>query len=85
MSPKYPNPYPFITECIYTITQPSGFYINTSLTTMDLTCPDIGGGSDYIEIRDGNLKDSPLMGKFCGNGSNMPSIMQTSQNNLRIR
>ena len=40
---------------------------------------------DFIEMRDGNSEDSPLMGRFCGNNSELPSFMQTTQNNLRIR
>ena len=47
---------------------------------MDIDCQ-----SDYIELRDGNSEDSPLMGTFCGNGSNVPDFMQTTQNNFRIR
>ena len=82
-SPSYPNPYPHIADCDYLITLSHGDYVNISFNSMDLNCH--ADGSDYIEIRDGNARDSPLMGKFCGNGSNVPTFMQTSQNHMRIR
>ena len=50
---------------------------------MDIDCR--GLPSDYIEMRDGDSEDSPQMGKFCGNGSNVPESMHTTQNHLRIR
>ena len=43
------------------------------------------GSSDYFDLRDGIFEDSPLIGKFCGNGSKVPTFMQTTQNHLRIR
>ena len=36
-------------------------------------------------MRDGSSQDSPLMGRFCGNGSNVTALMQTTQNHLWIR
>ena len=51
---------------------------------MDIDCDDNDLISDYIEIRDGLYDDSPLMGRFCGNGSKAPNFMIT-QNYLRIR
>ena len=50
---------------------------------MDIDCN--GLPSDYIEMKDGDSEYSPLMGRFCGNGSNIPKSMQTTQNHLRIR
>ena len=83
-SPSYPNPYPRLADCIYLISQPIGTYVNISFINMDVSCH--VAGPDYIEMRDGNSKDSPLMmGRFCGNGSNIGSSMQTTQNHLRIR
>ena len=53
---------------------------------MDIDCQEMfGSESDYIEMRDGINEDSPLMGRFCGNETDIPKIIQTSQNNLRIR
>ena len=82
-SPSYPHPYPNMADCNYIISQPSGKYINISFVRMDLICN--AAGSDYIEIRDGNAWDSFLMGTFCGNGSNIPASIQTTQNDMRLR
>ena len=84
-SPSYPNPYPHPAECIYFISQPNGTYVNISFITMDLNCQKTYSFYDYVELRDGNSEGSPLMGSFCGNGSNVPAFMQTMQNHLRIR
>ena len=84
-SPLYPNAYPEMADCVYLISQPNGTYVNISLPTMDTDCQEMYSQSDYIEMRDGSSQDSPLMGMFCGNGSNVPDFMQTTQNHLRIR
>ena len=82
-SPLHPNPYPDMADCVYLISQPNGTYVNISFLSMDVDCRGIS--SDFIELRDGNSGDSPLMERFCGNGSNVPDFIQTTQNNLRIR
>ena len=82
-SPLHTNPYPEQAGCVYTISQPNGAYINISFLSVNIDCQGIP--SDYIEMRDGNSEDSPLMTRFCGNGSNVPDLMQTTQNHLRIR
>ena len=43
--------------------------------------------TDFLEIRDGMDLDSPLLGKFCGStiGSDIPTSIQSTQQNLRIR
>ena len=53
------------------------------MISIDIDCH--ASGYDFIEMRDGNSKDSPLMGSFCGNSSDVPAFMQTTQNFLRIR
>ena len=85
-SPSYPNAYPEVAVCVYFISQPNGTYVNISFLTMDIDCEGLTTlTSDHIEVRDGSSEDSPLMGMFCGNGSNVPAFMQTTQNHLRIR
>ena len=79
-SPSYPNAYPELADCIYLISQPSGTFINISFDTMDIDCQ--GTTSDFIEMRDGSSRDSPLMGQFCGKSSNP---VMTTQNHLRVR
>ena len=36
-------------------------------------------------MRDGNSEESPLMARFCGKSNDVPAILQTTQNSLRIR
>ena len=85
ISPSNPNPYPHLADCVYLISQPNGKYIKISFITMDVNCQKTYSSYDYIEMRDGNSEDSPLMGRFCGNESDVPAFMQTTQNHLRIR
>ena len=86
-SPSHPNAYPDLLDCVYLISQPNGTYVNISFLSMDVDCKGLTPlTSDYIEMRDGNSGDSPLIAtRFCGNGSNIPAVIQTSQNHLRIR
>ena len=84
-SPSYPNSYPHPADCIYLISQPNGTLVNISFITMDVNCQKTHSSYDYIEMRDGNSENSPLMGIFCGDGGNVPAFMQTTQNHLRIR
>ena len=84
ISPSHPDAYPPNSDCTYLISQPNGSFIKLTMIDMDIVC----GGielSDYIELRDGKLKNSPLMGKFCGNYTDVPDFMMTTQNYLRIR
>ena len=84
-SPSYPNHYPELANCVYLISEPYGTYVNVSILSLDIDCHDESSASDFIEMRDGQADESPLMAKFCGNGSNVPKFMHTSQNYLRIR
>ena len=45
-----------------------------------------GCPTDFVEIQDGMDPDSPLLGKFCGKniGSDIPTSIQSTQQNLRI-
>ena len=74
-----------MTRCVYLISQPNGTFVNISFLYMDIDCQGLTTlTSDYLELRDGKTNESPLMGRFCGNGTNTPDVMQTTQNNLRI-
>ena len=84
-SPSYPKPYPRLTDCIYLISQPNGMYVTITFITVYINCQKTRSSHDYIEIRDGNSEDSPLMLKFCGNNSDVPAFIQTTQNHLRLR
>ena len=76
-SPYYPAPYPYDTDCVYTISQPNGTYIAITILTFDID------NEDSLEIRDGTLEGSILMGRF--HGTNIPSYMQATQNRMWIK
>ena len=86
-SPSHPKPYPELASCVYLISQPDRKYINISFISFDIDCH-VGIQrllSDFFEMRDGKTEESPLMGRFCGNATNIPPVIQTTQNHLRIR
>ena len=80
-SPLYPNTYPQMANCVYLISLPNGTYINASFINMDIKCNTF----DHIEMRDGLFRDSPLIGRFCGNNAGIPPFVGTTQNHLWIR
>ena len=87
-SPSYPGEYPENAECVYSISQPNDTYVTITILSFNLhdeypyACGS-ASGYDYIEIRDGSSKDSPLMEKFCGR--NIPASLQSTQNKMWIR
>ena len=83
-SPLYPNPYP-AADCTYVILQPSGTYINISFLFFDIDCKESNIGTNFLEIRDGESESSPVIGKLCGNGNDLPTFMATNHNVMRIR
>ena len=94
-SPWHPNQYPSATDCIYLISPPSGTNIQITINSADISCYqfgvaeedlDLGSGlTDYIEMRDGGTADSTIMLRYCGNGTYIPSTMQSTQNVLWMR
>ena len=85
-SPSYPDNYPDNADCIYTISQPTGNVILLKFITMYIEKKQYGTSSciyDYLEIRDGSSADCPLLDKLCG--GEMPSSIQSSQNQLWMR
>ena len=81
-SPSHPNSYPHNADCIYLISQPNGRYVNIFVEKADINCH--ADGPDYLEMRDGQNEDSPLMIRFCGDDK-IPALIQSTQNYLRIR
>ena len=92
-SPSYPNYYPANTDCTYTISQPTGTVILLNFLSMDTEFYDYDYYDDYVhdydecydylEIRDGPSKDSPLLDKLCG--SDIPAPIQSSLNQLWMK
>ena len=84
-SPFYPKPYPNDSECVYTISQAKGTLINLTILTFEIYAFEWQecGTADYLEIRDGDSEESPLMGRFCG--TSIPQYIASTQNHLWIR
>ena len=89
-SPFYPKAYPDDTECVYTISQAAGTFINMTIIMFDISVIDSFGREEYycklidfLEIRDGPSQNSSLIGRFCG--TNIPSNIVSTQNLLWIR
>ena len=83
-SPFYPNPYPGNRECVYVISQAPGTFVSLNFLNFDIE------GSyncvyDYLEIRDGDSPDSPLIGKFCGDPTLIPAPMRSTHNYVWIK
>ncbi|XP_068160694.1 cubilin [Antennarius striatus] len=79
-SPYHPNAYPHNKECTWVINQPEGYVV-----TLNFLSFDVEGGScryDYVEVRDGSMPSSPLLGTFCG--SNIPPSLQSTQKSIFI-
>ena len=89
-SPSYPNNYPSDTDCTYIISQPIDTFVNITILDLDTEYDSslYTWCYDYLEIRDGNSDDSPLLGKLCGNNTvnnlNDTTIIST-QNQVWLR
>ena len=76
-TPYYPSPYPSITDCIYTISQNNGTYINLTFLSYDVY------KNDFLEIRDGISNESTLIGLFYG--YDVPTSMKSTKHNMWLR
>uniref|UniRef100_K7FY50 Scavenger receptor cysteine-rich domain-containing protein DMBT1 n=1 Tax=Pelodiscus sinensis TaxID=13735 RepID=K7FY50_PELSI len=75
-SPFYPGNYPNNADCVWELEAESNYRVTLSFIDMSIQ----GGGCqyDYIEIYDGALYTSPLLGKICYNSN----LTYTSSSNL---
>ena len=64
--------------------QDNGTFIVLNFINFDLEYSSVCS-FDYLEIRDGESEGSPLLGKFCGEKSNVPQFLHSSGNQLWIR
>lgn len=65
-SPNYPDYYPPGLDCTWIIQTNPGQQIRLNVTEFDLEGGYNACRADYLEIRNGPSKDSPLIGRFCG-------------------
>ena len=81
MSPNYPNNYPHLANCKYTIDIPSGLQIELIFRDFALERHD-SCRYDNLRIFDGANNTSPLIGKFCGTAS--PGRIVSTGNMLHL-
>ena len=80
ISPYYPAPYPYDTDCTYTISQNNGTYIMLEINYFDIY------QGDFLEIRDGKSGESPIMGFFDGYYATVtPAAIKSTNNNIWMR
>ncbi|XP_044235177.1 tolloid-like protein 1 isoform X4 [Ursus arctos] len=80
-SPGFPNGYPSYTHCIWRVSVTPGEKIVLNFTTMDLYKSSLCW-YDYIEVRDGYWRKSPLLGRFCGD--KLPEILTSTDSRMWI-
>ncbi|XP_045491488.1 LOW QUALITY PROTEIN: cubilin homolog [Colias croceus] len=84
-SPGYPFGYPKNTDCEYVIETSPGKVIRLSFQDFDIednvyfNCQ-----YDYVEIRDGPIINSTLLGKYCGGSRRIPPTKTSTYNYLYI-
>ncbi|XP_028448110.1 dorsal-ventral patterning tolloid-like protein 1 isoform X1 [Perca flavescens] len=64
-SPNYPDDYRPSKECVWRITVSEGYNVGLSFQAFEIERHD-SCAYDYLEVRDGPLETSPLIGRFCG-------------------
>nr|CAD7261777.1 unnamed protein product [Timema shepardi] len=81
-SPNHPDTYRENMECEWKIQLPVGERIQLTFLAFSLedsnTCK-----FDFVEVRDGDNIDSPLIGRYCG--SQLPPIAMSTSNNLVVK
>uniref|UniRef100_A0A674N4D4 CUB domain-containing protein n=1 Tax=Takifugu rubripes TaxID=31033 RepID=A0A674N4D4_TAKRU len=80
-SPYHPNAYPHNKNCEWVISQPEGYVV-----TLNFLSFDVEGGScsyDFVEVRDGSMSSSPLLGTYCG--VEIPPRLQSTQRSMYVR
>nr|XP_023646366.1 cubilin [Paramormyrops kingsleyae] len=81
-SPDYPNTYPHLAHCSWTIQTTMGNTINYTFTAFDLESTTSSCLFDYIKLYDGPNEQAPLIGAFCGDTPPPPHI--TTSTSLHV-
>ena len=81
-SPNYPLEYLPSKECIWKITVPKDFQVALKFQSFEVENHD-SCVYDYVEVRDGDTANAPLIGVFCG--YKVPPDMRSSSNKLFVK
>uniref|UniRef100_A0A7N6APJ2 Metalloendopeptidase n=1 Tax=Anabas testudineus TaxID=64144 RepID=A0A7N6APJ2_ANATE len=81
-SPNYPDDYRPSKECVWRIAVSEGYNIGLSFQAFEIERHD-SCAYDYLEVRDGALDTSPLIGRFCG--YDKPEDVRSTSNTLWMK
>nr|XP_054599807.1 dorsal-ventral patterning tolloid-like protein 1 [Nothobranchius furzeri] len=81
-SPNYPDDYRPSKECVWRIAVSEGYNVGLSFQAFEIERHD-SCAYDYLEVRDGPLETSPLIGRFCG--YDKPEDVRSTSHILRMK
>ncbi|XP_077456618.1 bone morphogenetic protein 1a isoform X1 [Stigmatopora argus] len=81
-SPNYPDDYRPNKACVWKVSVAQGFHVGLTFQSFEIERHD-SCAYDYLEVRDGNSENSPLLGRFCG--YDKPDDIKTSSNQLWLK
>uniref|UniRef100_A0A8C1UAM4 Metalloendopeptidase n=1 Tax=Cyprinus carpio TaxID=7962 RepID=A0A8C1UAM4_CYPCA len=81
-SPNYPDDYRPNKACVWKITVAQGYHVGLTFQSFEIERHD-NCAYDYLEVRDGNSENSPLLGRFCG--YDKPDDIKSSSNQLWMK
>ncbi|XP_019741112.1 bone morphogenetic protein 1a [Hippocampus comes] len=81
-SPNYPDDYRPNKACVWKVTVAQGYHVGLTFQSFEIERHD-SCAYDYLEVRDGNSENSPLLGRFCG--YDKPDDIKTSSNQLWMK
>ena len=83
VSPGYPSSYGENAECIWRIDVAHGSKVLLAFVDLDLESQPQGCAFDYVEIRNGRERRSPLIGRYCNSFSLIP--VTSKSNSLYVK
>ena len=78
------NTYPAYTTCVWVINVPPHEYVSLTFQYMDVRTSQRGDCSaDFVELRDGETPDAPLIGRYCN--ARIPDVVSSRGNRMFVR
>uniref|UniRef100_A0A915K200 CUB domain-containing protein n=1 Tax=Romanomermis culicivorax TaxID=13658 RepID=A0A915K200_ROMCU len=81
-STDYPHDYSPNSDCMWVITVPENYQVAIKFTMFQLEQHE-NCIYDYVEFRDGDRADSPVLGRFCG--YSLPPEIKSTSNKIRVK
>ncbi|XP_061178089.1 cubilin-like [Saccostrea echinata] len=80
-TPTYPDVYHHEANCTWLITVAENRVVDLKFSSFDIEAHP-SCGYDYVEVRDGNSLQSPLLGRFCGKV--IPNVIRSTGNSMLV-